>query len=377
MGPLIVPPTVVFTGIDNLRPSIIGRSPNSNAQDVPVTTTVSATFSEPMDPLSINSSTLSLNVQGVPVQATIALSANNTVATFTPANPLFAGRGHSTSFGSTIRDLAGNGLTNPTGTFFTTAQAPGTSNLPTSAAVTTNPASVFANGLIPTTVTISNIRDQSGVLVPNGTIIAVTAQPVFNLSSVGGTISGPTVGISPDGRFLLFSTLGAEVTLSYTPPDRTDLSPGSTVTGVVQVASVDLDNRPVNRIGFRSVTLFGVNSAGVAANPTVLPADGVSTSTLTVTVRDRNNNLVPDGTRVGLTALPVFSSTTAGGTITDGTTSTGDPRLQLFTTTGGPFTATYQSPARIGSGTAIVQVMTVDRAGHPTGLAGFVTITVQ
>jgi hypothetical protein len=36
-----------------------------------------------------------------------------------------------------------------------------------------------------------------------------------------------------------------------------------------------------------------------------LVADGANTAEVSVTVRDYNSNLVPDGTRVGLTAAPI------------------------------------------------------------------------
>jgi hypothetical protein len=237
-----------------------------------------------------------------------------------------------------------------------------------------NPASLFANGLIPTTVIISNIT-RNGVPVPNGTIIAVTAAPAFTQASVGGSISGPSTGTSPDGRFLLFSTFGAQVTVSYTPPNLTALAPNMTASGIIQVASVDLDGRPVALLGQGTTTLFGVQTATISANPTTLIANGITTSPINVTVRDRNGNLVPDGTPVGITTAPIYTQTSVGGTILGGTMSTGDPRIQIFTTIGGQFTATYRSFTTPGS--AVIQGMTLDTTGHPTGLAGTVAITLQ
>ena len=143
---------------------------------------------------------------------------------------------------------------------------------------------------------------------------------------------------------------------------------------LVQVAAVDADGWPVNLIGQGTATLFGVQSATISASPTSIPANGSSTSSLTVTVRDRNNALVPDGTKVGLTAAAIFQSS-VGGTIVGGTTSVGDPRIQIFTTAGGQFTATYQSAT--SPGTATIQAVTVDALGRPTGLAGTTSMTLQ
>jgi adhesin/invasin len=137
---------------------------------------------------------------------------------------------------------------------------------------------------------------------------------------------------------------------------------------------VDADGRPVNLIGQGAATLFAIGNATVTASPTTLPANGTSTSSITVTVRDRNNNLVPDGTKIGLTAAAIFQAS-VGGTITGGTTSTGDPRVQIFTTAGGQITAMYQ--AGTSPGTAVIQAVTVDALGRPTGQAGFASITLQ
>jgi hypothetical protein len=373
---LAAPFTSTFTTtttVDNFRPSVVNISPASGSTGVPLNTVVTVTFDEPMNPGTVNSTNLTTNGPEGVVRGTYTLSANNTVATFVPSFPFFAGRSYSISMNTGMQDLVGNALANPQTASFTTVLAPGTGTLPTNATVTLNPGSLFANGLIPTTAIISNINI-NGTPVPNGTIIAVTAAPAYNQASVGGAISGPSVGTSPDGRFVLFSTLGASVTVSYTPPDLTALPPNQTASGVVQVASIDADGRPVNLLGQGTAQLFAIGSATISASPTAIPANGTSTSSLTIVVRDRNNALVPDGTRVGVTAEPIFR-TSVGGTIVGGTVSTGDPRIQIFTTSGGQFTATYQSIAT--PGTAGVQAVTVDGLGRPTGQAGNVSITLQ
>ena len=77
----------------------------------------------------------------------------------------------------------------------------------------------------------------------------------------------------------------AEVTLSYTPPDLDWLKPSSTARGIVQIASVDLDNRPVSSIEQGTATLFRINSAEITANPQTLPANGTSESAITICKR--------------------------------------------------------------------------------------------
>jgi adhesin/invasin len=291
-------------------------------------------------------------------------------------NPLFAGRPYSLFGFSSITDLAGNRLIVPgLAPNFTTALAPGTANLPTGATVVANPASLTASGTISSTIVITNIT-RGGAPVPNGTIVGITAQQAF-AGSVGGTISGASVGASPDGRFLLFSTLGAAVTVSYTPPSLMSLGPNENATGTVQVVSVDLDNRPSTLIGQVGVTLSGIQSVTMVVSPLTLPANGTSTATITATFKDKNGNIVPDGTVVGLTAAPIFTAS-AGGTILGGTTSTGDTRIQLFTTTGVQISATYRSPTSKGSGQAVIQAVTVNGTGNAMKVIGpTTTITLQ
>jgi hypothetical protein len=363
---------------DSIRPSVLRVDPANGASNVPATTAITVRFSEPVNPITVNNSSFFIrdNVTSINLPGVITLSEADAVATISLRDPLFPGRSYTVRATQDVRDVADNRLLNTFVSSFSVPLAAGTGSLPTSSSVLVNPPTLFANGQIATTVNVSNIN-RSGTLVPNGTLVAVTADPAFTTNSVGGFISGSSVGPSPDSRFLLFEILGAAINIFYTPPDLAGIPAGQTRQAVIQVASVDASGRPVNLIGQGTVTLFGIDSATVVANPTSLPADGTSTSTLTVTVRDRDGDLVPDGTPVGLTAAPIYNVSTAGGTIIDGRTSSADPRVQVFTTVGGQFTATYRSPSSRGSGTAVIQVLTVANLDRPTGLVTRANVSLQ
>ncbi len=369
----VIPATVTFTtasGPDSIVPTVMSTIPTSGATGFPATgTPISITLSEPVNPLTVNVNTVS-GFGSAASPATVVLSANNTVITVTPSQPLFAGTGYTVRVQG-IQDVAGNPLA-VTFVSFTTALAPGTVNLPTAATVSANPPTLFANGLTTSQVTISNIT-RNGTPVPNGTVIAVTASPAFS-ASLGGTISGASVGTSVDGRFLLFSTFGAQVVVTYTSPNLGLIDSGAGGQASVQIASIDLDTRPVGLIGSGNVSLLGANSALGSASPTTLPANGTATSALTITVRDSTNNLVPDGTRIGVTAASVFT-TSAGGTILGGTTSSVDPRIQVFTTVGGQITTTYRTGTSPGS--AVIQNAAVDGNGLALRNLGQINISLQ
>ncbi|MFQ6058946.1 MAG: invasin domain 3-containing protein, partial [Anaerolineae bacterium] len=143
--------------------------------------------------------------------------------------------------------------------------------------------SLPADGLS-TAVITATVRDEWGNLVADGTSVAFT--------TTLGTIT-PTLGTTSQGVATTTLTAG-------------------TVAGTALVtATAD------SRLGFTQVTLLpGPPSIlTLAAYPTSLLADGLSTATITATVRDEWGNLVADGTSVAFT--------TTLGTITPtlGTTS--------------------------------------------------------
>ncbi|WP_154650519.1 hypothetical protein [Geotalea daltonii] len=64
-----------------------------------------------------------------------------------------------------------------------------------------------------------------------------------------------------------------------------------------------------------------------------------------------------------MTAAALFVQNSAGGSFIDGTTSGANSQLQVYTTVAGQITGKYQTPATKGTGTAVIQVVTVDEAG--------------
>ncbi len=94
-----------------VAPTVISTIPADLAVDQPLNQIVSATFSEPMNPVTINSNTFTLTGPGAtPVSGLVAYSAISNTLTFTPTADLAA----STTFTATIttgaQDLAGTAL---------------------------------------------------------------------------------------------------------------------------------------------------------------------------------------------------------------------------------------------------------------------------
>ncbi|MET0963426.1 MAG: Ig-like domain-containing protein [Noviherbaspirillum sp.] len=98
---------------DTTRPTVTLTVPADGAQDVVRNTRIAATFSEDMDPASINGTTFTLTGPGASVvTGAVTYSASSRSALFSPSAPalLAAGATYTAAISSAARDLAGNSL---------------------------------------------------------------------------------------------------------------------------------------------------------------------------------------------------------------------------------------------------------------------------
>lgn len=103
---------------ENIPPKVSSVSPSGDAQNVSVNTLISATFNEPIDPASINATTIQVSLDGTPVQGSVNYS--NPEATFRPDASLKYNRTYTVSVTTGVKDLAGNNLSdNVTWSFMT------------------------------------------------------------------------------------------------------------------------------------------------------------------------------------------------------------------------------------------------------------------
>ena len=122
---------VPASGSDTTAPAITGRTPAGGTTGVPAGTTVTATFSEALDPATINSSTFELrDAANALVPAAVSYVAATLTATLTPSAPLTASATYTATFrgGATdprVKDVAGNALAASSSWSFTVAAAAG------------------------------------------------------------------------------------------------------------------------------------------------------------------------------------------------------------------------------------------------------------
>ena len=112
-----------FTTGTNLAPTVISTDPTSNAVNVPLSKVITATFSMPMDPLTINFTTFTLNRSGTPVVGTVTYSGST--ASFTPAANLLINTNYTATITTGAKNLAGTPLAANYVWSFNTGTTPG------------------------------------------------------------------------------------------------------------------------------------------------------------------------------------------------------------------------------------------------------------
>ena len=193
--------------------------------------------------------------------------------------------------------------------------------------VSANPASVAADGTTPSTVTVT-LKDIN-LLPVSGKDVLLTGNP----STSAITVVSGTTDANGQATFTVKSTTAGTVT--YTATDTTD---NLTVTEKAQVA---FQPGPVD-----------AGKSTVSANPSPVVADGTATSTITVTLKDANSNVVP-GKTVSVAGSPTTSTITAVNGTTD---ANGQATFTVKSTVAGPvtYTATDTSDTVIVTQTAQV-----------------------
>src|SRR5207249_1366870 len=192
--------------LDTTAPTVSFTAPANAATAVPINQTINATFSEPMDPLTINPASLLVRGPGTTaVTGIVAYDVPSKIATFKPVSNLAPNTVYTATLTTGARDLAGNALAaNFVWSFTTAGTAAG------QAPVALGSASTFAV-LGASTVTSTGATTVNGNLglspgtavtgfppgTVNGTIHAgdpAAAQAQLDLTTAYNDAAGRTVG---------------------------------------------------------------------------------------------------------------------------------------------------------------------------------------
>ena len=123
-GNPLVPDSATFTTIepDTTSPEVVNVTPADGALDLPVGGDVTVTFSEPIEPATLNSGSFGL-VNGGAVPGSVVAATDALSATFTPDGPLAYETPYQVSVTGDVTDTSGNALA-PFASSFTTGRAP-------------------------------------------------------------------------------------------------------------------------------------------------------------------------------------------------------------------------------------------------------------
>jgi hypothetical protein len=109
-----------FTTMNAPAPTVVSTDPVSNESGVGLSKVITATFSEPMDQFSFNSSTFTLRNGAVAVAGSVTF--DGLVATFTPSSNLISGENYTASITTGVKNAHGTSLaSNYTWSFNTVA----------------------------------------------------------------------------------------------------------------------------------------------------------------------------------------------------------------------------------------------------------------
>ncbi len=295
--------------------TVVSTVPINGATAVAVNTTISATFSEAMNPATINAATFTLTGPGAtPVAGTVSYA--GTTATFTPTTVLAT----STVFTATIttgaKDLTGVPLAANFVWTFTTA---------------------------PPAIVVSTVPANGAVAVPVNTLVSATFSEAMNPA----TISAATFTLTGPGATPVAGTVSyAGTTATFTP--TTVLASGTLFTATITTGAQDLAGHPLaaNFVWtFTTAPAPTVVSTVPAIGATAVPVNTLASATFSEAMNPATINAATF-TLTGPGATPV-----AGTVSFAGTTATFTPTTALATST--LFTATITTGAKNPTGAAL------------------------
>jgi WD40 repeat protein len=134
-------------GVDSIPPAVAANTPANGATGINQLTTITATFSEPIDPTTINTTTYQLKAGSSPaVPAIVNYDPSTKKATLTPTSLLAGSAVYTATVSTGVKDVAGNSLAAPFVWSFTTEATPCSSS----------PCSAWNNTTLPGTPVVND-----------------------------------------------------------------------------------------------------------------------------------------------------------------------------------------------------------------------------
>ncbi len=317
-----------------LPPTVSSTTPTGGATGVGTNISPTATFSQPMNLATINTTTFTLTQAGTTVVGLVTLDGAGTTATFNPTTDLTAGLVYVATITTGAQGTNGMSLATSFTWMFTTAlPAPTvTSTTPasgaTGVALNTSPTATFSMPMNPTTINTTTFTltragtTVVGVVTLNGAGTTATFNPTNNL--IAGQVYTATITTGAQGTngvalatnyTWTFTALGggaAPTVTSTTPLNGATnvaltVSPTATFSQTMNTATINTTTFTLTQAGMPIVGVVTLDGAGTTAtfNPTLdLTAGLVYTATITTGAQGTNGMF--------LTTARVWTFTAAG-----------------------------------------------------------------
>ncbi len=305
-----------FTTGAQAGPTVISTDPANNATGVVLNKIISATFSEVMDPLTINATTFTLMQGATVVSGTVTYSASGSLANFTPTVNLTPGTVYTATITTGAKNPAGMALANNYVWTFTTGA------ITAPAVISTDPPN-NATGVVLNKIVTATFNMPMDPLTINGTTFTVK-QGVNTVAGVV-TYSGTTASFAGSLPFASNTTYTATIT-----------------TGAKNVAGVPVANNYV-----------WIFTTGASTAPTVISTDPVNNAInvpLTKIIRATFSMPMDPLTLNATTFTLKLGATPVSGTISyTGSTVSFTPTSNLLSSS--VYTATITNGAKSAAGT--------------------------
>lgn len=235
-----------------LPPTVISTDPTNNSTGVFLNKMITATFSEPMDPLTIGATTFTLKQGTTSIPGTVSYSGST--AFFTPSSNFTSNTLYAATISVGAKNISGTALANDFNWTFTT----GTILAPS--VISTDPANL-ATGVPLNKIISANFSEAMN----SATITSATFTVMMGSTSVPGTVNyaGTTATFTPTNNLLSSNTFTATITSGAMNPGGTPLANDHvwTFNTVPSLGPAGVDLKSVARFGI--IAGVGVsNNAG-------------------------------------------------------------------------------------------------------------------
>ena len=307
-----------FTTGSLAAPTVISTDPANNATGVVLNKIISATFSEVMNPLTINATTFTLMQGSTVVSGTVAYSASGSIANFTPTVNLSPGTVYTATITTGAKNPAGTALSNNYVWTFTTGA------IVAPIVISTDPAN-NASGVVLNKIVTATFNMPMDPLTINGTTFTIKQ----GLNTVAGlvTYSGTTASFA--------GTLPFAPSTTYT---------GTITTGAKNVAGVPLANNYVWTFTTGASTAPTVISTDPVNNAINVPLTKIIRATFSMPMDPLTINNITFTLKRG--AIPVTGTVSYAGS-----TASFTPTSNLLSST--VYTATITTGAKNVAGTPL------------------------